>query len=259
MPGPWKKPGSFRRSSGQTSIWRSRITGFRRKKRPPPGLRRLAQETGIPLAVTNDAHYIRREDAHYQDVLMCIQTGKTLDDPNRMRFETQELYLKSEEEMRALFPDLPEACDVTGEIADKCRYDFSFGRYHLPEFRLPPGETDSFAYLQKLCREGFAGVTGRALPPCGTSWPYELNMIRQMGFVDYFLIVADFVNFAKSSASRGTRPGQRRREHGILYLKHYGRGPGEILPVLRTFPEPGTGEHAGHRYGLLRPPPGRGY
>ncbi len=169
------------------------------EKKAAAGLRRLAQETGIPLAVTNDAHYIRREDAHYQDVLMCIQTGKTLDDPNRMRFETPELYLKSEEEMRALFPDLPEACDVTGEIADKCRYDFSFGRYHLPEFRLPPGETDSFAYLQKLCREGFARRYGEGSPSLRDQLAYELNMIRQMGFVDYFLIVADFVNFAKSS------------------------------------------------------------
>lgn len=113
--------------------------------------------------------------------------------------------------MRALFPDLPEACDVTGEIADKCRYDFSFGRYHLPEFRLPPGETDSFAYLQKLCREGFARRYGEGSPSLRDQLAYELNMIRQMGFVDYFLIVADFVNFAKSSRHPGgPRPGQRR-------------------------------------------------
>ena len=162
-------------------------------------LRRLSQETGIPLAATNDAHYIRREDAKNQDVLMCIQTGKTVDMEERMRFDSEELYLKSEEEMRALFPDLPEAIDITAAIAEKCRYDFEFGHYHLPEYRLPEGETDSYAYLCKLCGEGFArrypGDDGKVRGQL----QYELEMIRRMGFVDYFLIVWDFVHYAKSN------------------------------------------------------------
>ncbi len=161
-------------------------------------LQRLSRETGIPLALTNDAHYLRREDAHSQDVLMCIQTGKTVDEPNRMRFETDELYLKSEEEMRALFPALPEAADATVQIAAKCRYDFEFGHYHLPEFQLPAGETDSFAYLKKLCGEGFARRYGEGNDRLRAQLDYELDMIHRMGFVDYFLIVWDFVHFAKS-------------------------------------------------------------
>ena len=162
-------------------------------------LRRLSQETGIPLAATNDAHYIRREDAKNQDVLMCIQTGKTVDMEERMRFDSEELYLKSEEEMRALFPDLPGAIDITAAITEKCRYDFEFGHYHLPEYRLPEGETDSYAYLCKLCGEGFArrypGDDGKVRGQL----QYELEMIRRMGFVDYFLIVWDFVHYAKSN------------------------------------------------------------
>lgn len=98
------------------------------------GVMRIAEETGIPLVATNDAHYTRKEDAHMQDVLMCIQTGKTVDDIDRMRFETEEFYLKSEEEMAALFPKHPEAISNTMEIVDKCNLDFTFGQYHLPSF-----------------------------------------------------------------------------------------------------------------------------
>ena len=162
-------------------------------------LRRLSQETGIPLAATNDAHYIRREDAKNQDVLMCIQTGKTVDMEERMRFDSEELYLKSEEEMRALFPDLPGAIDITAAIAEKCRYDFEFGHYHLPEYRLPEGETDSYAYLCKLCGEGFARRYPEDDGKVRGQLQYELEMIRRMGFVDYFLIVWDFVHYAKSN------------------------------------------------------------
>ena len=120
------------------------------------GLIRIHQETGIPLVVTNDAHYLRREDAEMQDTLMCIQMGKTVDDPNRLRMETSELYVKSTEEMAALFPDYPEAVENTVKIAELCNMDFQFGVHHLPEFKLPEGYTDGDAYFQKLCEEGFA-------------------------------------------------------------------------------------------------------
>ena len=171
--------------------------GIPEERKAAQGLIRLHRETGIPLVVTNDAHYLRREDAGIQDVLMCIQTGRTVDEKDRMRFDSQELYLKSEEEMRALFPDWPEACDNTAKIAELCSFDFEFGHYHLPQYQLPAGETDSFAYLRRLCYEGLAA----RYPDCGKELTdqldYELGVISQMGFVDYFLIVWDFVRYAK--------------------------------------------------------------
>ena len=161
------------------------------------GVMRIAEETGIPLVATNDAHYTRKEDAHMQDVLMCIQTGKTVDDIDRMRFETEEFYLKSEEEMAALFPKHPEAISNTMEIVDKCNLDFTFGQYHLPSFDVPDGYTAE-EYLHKLCMEGF----DRRYDPNDTEkrerLQYELDMIQRMGFVDYFLIVWDFIHYAKT-------------------------------------------------------------
>ena len=172
--------------------------GLAEEKQALRGLIRLHQETGIPLAATNDAHYLRRQDEHTQDVLMCIQMGRTVDDPDRMKFGSSEFYLKSEDEMRALFPDFPEAFDNTAAIAERCRYDFEFGHYHLPEFRLPEGETDSFSYLNKLCRQGLERRYPQHGPELDAQLDYELETIRSMGFVDYFLIVWDFVRFAKS-------------------------------------------------------------
>jgi len=166
------------------------------EKRASAELIKLSAETGIPLALTNDAHYTERDDAYYQDVLMCIQMGKTVDDPNRMRFETGEFYLKSEEEMRSLLPSHPEAADNTVKIAEKCSFDFEFGHYHLPRFKLPEGEADSYEYLKKLCEKGFADRYADR-PEVHTQLEYELNMIRKMGFVDYFLIVSDFIGYAK--------------------------------------------------------------
>ena len=161
------------------------------------GIIRLHQETGIPLVVTNDVHYLTREDARLQDVLMCIQMGKTVDDPDRMKFETDEFYVKSEDEMRSLFPQLPEAIENTGKIAEACNLDFVFGEHHLPEFKLPEGEIDSESYFEKLCWRGFE----RRYPQGGEELKerlrFEMNMIRKMGFVDYFLIVSDFIGYAK--------------------------------------------------------------
>ena len=170
--------------------------GIREERQAAQGLIRLSKETGIPLCLTNDAHYTEQKDAYYQDVLMCIQTGKTVDEPNRMRFETQEFYLKDEQQMRALFPELPEAADNTAKIAERCRFDFEFGRYHLPRFRLPAGETDSYAFLRRLCEQGFA-ERFPTRPEVHGQLDYELEMIHKMGFVDYFLIVQDFINYAK--------------------------------------------------------------
>ena len=171
--------------------------GIREERVAARGCDRIRRETGIPLVLTNDAHYVEREDAYNQDVLMCIQMGRTVDDPVRMKFETQEFFLKDEQEMRALYPDWQEAADNTVRIAEKCDFDFEFGHYHLPRFKLPAGETDSAAYLRKLCDRGFAERYGDS-PAVREQMEYELGVIEKMGFVDYFLIVQDFINYAKS-------------------------------------------------------------
>ncbi len=173
--------------------------GIPAQKQVNAGLIRLHRETGIPLIATNDAHYLRREDAQMQDVLMCIQMGKTLDDPGRMRFETREFYVKSEEEMAALFPDCPEAIENTAKIAGLCNVDFEFGNYHLPHFQLPEGWTDGEAYFRHLCQEGFVRRYPEQPEAYRKQLEYEMDMIRKMGFVDYFLIVSDFIAFAKNS------------------------------------------------------------
>ena len=170
--------------------------GIPEEKRAAEGIIKIHRETGIPLALTNDAHYIEKEDAYYQDVLLCIQTGRTVDEPNRMRFESEEFYLKSEEEMRALFPEFGDAADNTVKIAEMCSFDFEFGHYHLPRFKLPEGENDSYEYLKKLCEKGFA-ERFPTRPEVHAQLEYELEMIHKMGFVDYFLIVSDFIGYAK--------------------------------------------------------------
>ena len=161
-------------------------------------LLRMHNETGIPLVCTNDAHYLRREDAESHDVLLCIQTGKTVDDENRMRYEPRNFYLRSTEEMEALFSGYPEAVENTQRIADRCQLEFTFGKYHLPEFKLPPGY-DSPTYLRKLCNEGFAQRYGNEKPDYRQQLEYELAMIEKMGFTDYFLIVSDFVRYAREA------------------------------------------------------------
>ena len=161
------------------------------------GLLRLHNETGIPLVCTNDAHYLRKEDAENHDVLLCIQTGKTVDDENRMRYEPRNFYIRSTEEMETLFAGYPDAVANTEKIAEECQLEFTFGKYHLPEFKLPEGY-DSPTYLRKLCDEGFAQRYGQAKPEYRKQLDYELDMIEKMGFTDYFLIVSDFVRYAKS-------------------------------------------------------------
>ncbi len=174
------------------------------------GLIKLHRETGIPLVLTNDAHYLKKEDARNQDVLLCIQTGKTVDDTDRMKFEGSEFYLKSETEMRQLFAEYPEtaaAADNTAAIAEMCDFDFEFGHYHLPKFPLPIGEEDGFEYLKKLCDRGFEKRYAHVYSfenseeesgKLRAQLNYELDMIHKMGFTDYFLITSDFIGYAKA-------------------------------------------------------------
>jgi len=162
------------------------------------GLLEIHEKTGIPLVATNDLHYINKEDAYVQDVLLCIQTGKTLADTDRMRFETDEFYLKSGDEMALLFGEYPEALANTVEIARRCKVEFEFGVNHLPPFPLPPEEKDEATYLRKLCHIGLQERYPTNQQKAMERLNYELSVIEKMGFSGYFLIVWDFINFARS-------------------------------------------------------------
>lgn len=178
--------------------------GLEEEARILPDMKRLHEETGIPFVATNDIHYVRQKDAFAQDVLMCIQTASTIDDPNRMRFANDQFYLKSEAEMRRIFANIPQACDNTQIIADRCNVTFTFGELHLPDFKAPDGLTNK-EYLRKLCWEGLCNRYPEARNEDGGEWQklqnrldYELSTIENMGYVEYFLIVWDFINYAKS-------------------------------------------------------------
>lgn len=162
-----------------------------------PSVLKLAKETDTPLVATNDVHYIKKEDATYQDVLLCIQTGKNLSDENRMKFETDEFYVKSEEEMREIFSFVPEALENTQKIADMCNFEFEFHKKLLPQFDVPEGYTKT-EYLEELCRKGLKERYGENVgEDVVKRLEYELGVINSMGFTDYFLIVSDFVGYAK--------------------------------------------------------------
>ena len=161
------------------------------------GLMRLSKELSIELVATNDSHYIYADDAQAHDILLCIQTGKKVTDENRMRYEGGQYYLKSEEEMRSLFPYAPQAIENTAKIAARCNVEIEFGVTKLPQFQVPEGET-SWSYLNRLCMEG---LKRRYPDDDGTlkaRLDYELDVIHTMGYVDYFLIVWDFIHFARS-------------------------------------------------------------
>ena len=162
------------------------------------GVRRIARETGLPMVVTNDAHYLRRDDAAMQDVLLCIQTGKTVDDENRMKFQTEEFYLKSEEELRQLFPGCDEAFENTAKIAERCNLEFVFNEYHLPTFPIPEGFTNE-EYFRHLCKQGFAERYTNPPQEYLDRLEYEIGVISRMGYVNYYLIVWDFIRYAKEN------------------------------------------------------------
>lgn len=170
--------------------------GIPEQRKINPLLLRLARETGLPMVVTNDAHYLRREDASTQDVLLCIQTGKTVDEENRLRFETDEFYVKSEAELRERFPQLDEAFENTARIAERCNVEFEFNHYHLPHFQTPDG-SESPDYFRRMCREGFSERYPDAPESYRERLDYEMGVIERMGYVDYYLIVADFIRWAK--------------------------------------------------------------
>ncbi len=159
---------------------------------------KLSRETGIPLVATNDAHYLRREDARAHEILLCIQTGKSINDEDRMMFSTDDFYVKSPEEMISLFGNIPEAISNTVRIADMCNVELEFNKLHLPKFDVPDRK-EPYEYLKSLCYQGFERIYGKEDRDEEkiNRLEYELSVIKQMGYVDYFLIVGDFIRYAK--------------------------------------------------------------
>ncbi len=201
--------------------------GIAEQKQVLPRLVKLAREMDIPLVCSNDCHYLTREDAEMQEVLMCIQTGKTLQDENRMRMNSDQMYVKSEAEMLQVFPNFRDAIERTEEIAQRCQVEFDFSTTHLPRFPLPEGVTDDVTYLRGMCEEGVRRLYG---PDRRDAWDrlnYELGVIESMGYVDYFLIVWDFIHYAKTHGV-GVGPG---RGSGAGSIVAYSLGITEIDPL----------------------------
>ena len=161
-------------------------------------LLQMSRELDIPLVCTNDVHYTYAEDAKPHDILLCIQTGKKLSDENRMRYEGGQYFVKSEEEMKGLFPYAWEAVENTQRIADRCHVEIEFGKTKLPHFDVPEGY-DSWGYLNKLCTDGMKERYPEDDGTLQKRLEYELGIIKRMGYVDYFLIVWDFINYAREN------------------------------------------------------------
>lgn len=173
--------------------------GLEEEARIKPYMLKLSRELNVPLVATNDVHYVRQEDAAAHDVLLAIQTATSINDENRMRFPNDEFYLKSEEEMRKIFASVPEAIDNTQLVADACNVEFQFGQYHLPEFKAPDGKSNE-EYLRELCYRGLEVRYGKDHDPSlEERLEYEISTISSMGYVEYFLIVWDFINYAKEN------------------------------------------------------------
>ncbi|SFM20706.1 DNA polymerase-3 subunit alpha [Paenibacillus sp. 1_12] len=189
--------------------------GLLEQKKVNQSMLRLSEETGIPLVVTNDVHYVRESDHAVQDILLCIGTGKTVDDPDRLKFQSSQLYLKTAQEMNRLFPHVPQAIANTRMIAERCQLEIEFGRSILPRFEPIPGDSTAGEYLAELCKEGLKmryEDTDSWLDPSYRKQVeerlvYELSVIERMGFSDYFLIVWDFIRFAHEQGI-ATGPGR---------------------------------------------------
>ncbi|MEG1427754.1 MAG: DNA polymerase III subunit alpha, partial [Oscillospiraceae bacterium] len=172
--------------------------GLREQKHVNPQIVRLSRETGIPLVVTNDCHYILPEDSKMHHILICIQTNRTITDQNVLEFGSDQFYVKSETEMRALFPEFPEAADNTAKIAERCNLEFEFGKTKLPRFDTPDG-TENSVFFRRLCDEGLRKHYGEApKKEVIDRLEYEISTIEKMGYINYYLIVYDFIRYAKS-------------------------------------------------------------
>jgi len=170
--------------------------GIEEEKKLIPLMRKISDEIGVGLVATNDVHYVNQSDAEAHDILLCIQTGARVSDENRMRYANDQFYFKSEEEMRRIFADIPEAVDNTALIAERCNVEFDFDKMHIPYYTAPDGK-DNITYLKELCEEGLIKRYGKDAGKHRERLEYELSTIEEMGYVEYFLIVWDFIDFAK--------------------------------------------------------------
>lgn len=176
----------------------------------------MSKKLGIPLVATNDAHYLKKEDAYNHEILLCIQTGKRMTDEDRMKMGTDEFYVKSQEEMIEYFKNVPEAIENTVKIAEKCNVDFEFGHTKLPNYEVPKEFATHADYFKKLAKDGLANRYGEnPSEEIRKRFEYEISVIEKMGYVDYFLIVWDFINYA--------------RNHGIAVGPGRGSGAGSIV------------------------------
>ena len=192
--------------------------GLPEEKTVKRALRELAKKYDIGLVATNDVHYVHADDSEFHDILLCVQTGRTINDPDRMRFSGPDYYLKSEEEMAALFADYPEALENTAKIAARCQVDFTFGELQLPFYPLPEHFESDDAYLRALCEERFSSRYADVTDEIRTRLDYELGVIHGMGYASYFLIVWDFINYA--------------RGHGVEVGPGRGSAAGSIVAYL---------------------------
>ena len=194
----------------EIALWHKRVfkddyyieiqhNGLRQQIMVNQKLIQLARKLDIPLVATNDAHYLKKEDSYFHEVLLCIQTGKRMSDEDRMRFETEEFYIKSPEEMADYFSEFPDAIENTVKIAEKCNYDFEFGVTKLPNYDVPEEYATHLDYFKDLCYKGIKKRYGEnPSEEVMSRLEYEISVIEKMGYVDYFLIVWDYINYAKS-------------------------------------------------------------
>ncbi len=201
--------------------------GMEEEERVIAGFRELSRELGVPLVAANDCHYLNREDAAAHDVLLCIQTGKVIDEPNRLRMPNDQFYFKTPDEMRELFADVPEAYANTVEIAEKCNLTLDFGSVHMPRFPIPEGYRDASSYLASLAGEGIRERYKEVTPEIKDRLEKELSMIDEMGFSGYFLIVHDFIREARE---RGIPVGPGRGSAAASIVS-YGLGITELDPL----------------------------
>ena len=196
-----------------------------------PMLYDLHRETGAPLLATNDLHYVESSDADAQDVLLCVQTGKTLDEPKRMKFDSQQYYLKTPDEMARLFPEFPDALTNTMRVAEQCNVEIDFGANLLPDYTIPPEFTDQNDYLHKLCLAGAIERFGAVSEAVEQRLDYELGIVQGKGLTSYFLIVWDYVNYARSHGMRCVARGSAAGS-----LVSYVLGITNVDPLLYALP-----------------------
>ncbi len=231
--------------------------GLEKQRKTNPQLVEIARRIGAPLLATNDSHYSSRDDHLAHDALLCVQTGSTMDDEKRFRFDGSEHYLKTAAEMRALFSEFPEACDNTLWVAERADVTIELGKPKLPAFPLPEGMTNSDEYLRHRTFQGAEELYGRPVPPHVVERiDSELGVIASMGYSDYFLVVWDLIRYAREQKIRVGPAGERGRLLRGLLPAHSRPRPDPLRPAVRAVPQPGPQAAARYRYGLRRALPG---